>query len=93
MRHRVLNWLLLILAAGLFGIIFRYWTGDFQGYLTFPVGGTEYGFAHIKSSTVWVSGREFTHIPGILIFAVALAALTWLVYEVWMVYRSSVHKK
>jgi hypothetical protein len=93
MKHRVLNWLLMILAAGLFGVIVRYWNGDFQGYLTIPVGGTDYGLAHIKSSTVWVSGRELTHIPGILIFAVALVALAWLVYEVRMVYKSSVHKK
>jgi hypothetical protein len=92
MKHRVLNWVLMIVAAAMFHCIFRYWAGDFQGYLTIPVGGTEYGFAHIKSSTVWVSGGEFTHIPGSLTLVALLAALVWLAYEVRMVYRSSVHK-
>lgn len=93
MKHRALNWLLMILAAALLHLSLRYWFGDFQGYLTFPVAGNDYGLAHIKSSTVWVSGREFTHIPGILIFVVVLAALAWLVYEVRLVWRSSVHKR
>jgi len=94
MKHRVRNWLLMILAAGLFHVIFRYWVGDFQGYLTFLIGGTEYGFAHIKSTTVWVSGGPpFTPLPSILTFLAVLASLAWLVYEVRKVYRSSVHKK
>jgi hypothetical protein len=96
MKHRILNWLLMILAAALFHVIFRYWTGDFQGYLTVPVGGTDYGFAHIKGSTVWISGwGQFTHIPGtdLVIFLALLACLAWLVYEVRAVYKSSVHKK
>ena len=93
MKHRVLDWLLMILAAAVFYITFRYWVGDFQGYLTFRVGGDDYGFAHIKSATVLVLGREFTLIPRILSFTAVLAALSWLVYEVRMVYRSSVHKE
>jgi hypothetical protein len=92
MKYRVLNWLLMVLAAALLNLTLRYWFGDFQGYLTFPVGGTDYGFAHIKSSTVWVSGREFTHIPGILVFGALLAVLTWLMYEVRLVWRGSLHK-
>jgi hypothetical protein len=93
MKHRVLDWLLMILAAALVHVVFRYWAGDFQGYLTFPVAGADYGFAHIKSSTVWVSEQGFTHIPGVFVFTAVLASLAWLVYEVRMVYRRSVHKR
>ena len=94
MKHRVLNWLLMILAAAVFHFVFRYWAGDFQGCLTFPVGGIDYGFAHIKSTTVWVSGGPpFTPLPGILVFVTVLASLAWLVYEVRAVYKSSVHRK
>ena len=94
MKRRILNWLLMIIAAALFSVAFRYWAGDFQGYLTFLVGGTEFGFAHIKSTTVWVSGHPpFTPLPGVLTFFAVLASLAWVVYEMRMVYRSSVHKK
>ncbi len=82
----------MILACGALHLTLRYCFGDFQGYLTVPVGGTDYGFAHIKSSTVWVSGREFTHIPGTLVFLLVLAALAWLVYEVRSVWRGTQHK-
>jgi hypothetical protein len=92
MKNRVLNWVLLVLAAALLHLTLRYWFGDFQDYLTVPVAGSEYGFAHIKSSTVWVSGREFTHIPGILVFVAVLAALAWLVYEVRLVWKGWARK-
>jgi hypothetical protein len=93
MKHRLFNVVLMILAAGLFTLIFRYWTGDFQGYLTIPVRGTDYGFARIKSSTVWVSGSEFTHIPSAFVFTALIAALAWLVYQVRLVYWSLVSNK
>jgi hypothetical protein len=92
MKHRLLNWLLMILAAGFLRLVLRFWFGDFQGYLTVPIAGSHYGFAQIKSSTVWVSGHEFTRIPGVLVFALVLAALAWLVFEVRLVWRSSVRK-
>jgi hypothetical protein len=92
MKRRALNWLLMIVAAAALHLVLRYWFGDFQGYFTIPFAGTDYGFAHIKSSTVWVSGREFTQIPGILISAMVLAALAWLVCEVRLVWKSSVRK-
>jgi hypothetical protein len=93
MKRRTLNWVLMILAATALHFALRYWFGDFQGYLTIPVGEASYGFAHIKSSTVWVSGGEFTHIPGILISAAVLVTLVWLIYEVWLVWRSSVRRQ
>jgi hypothetical protein len=92
MKRRILDWLLMIVAAALLNLTLRYWFGDFQGYLTVPVAGTDYGFAHIKSSTVWASGQEFTRIPGTLVFAIVLGALAWLVYEVRLVWRHSIHK-
>jgi len=92
MKYRVLNWVVMVLAAALLQVALRYWFGGFQGYLTLRVAGTDYGFAHLKSSTVWVAGRQFTQLPGILVLAVVLAALAWLVYEVRLVWRATVHR-
>jgi hypothetical protein len=94
MKRRILNWMLMLLAAAVFHVVFRYWTGDFQGRFTLPVGGTHRGFAHIKSQTVWFSGpAEFTNVPDILILGCMLASLAFLVFAVRLVYRSSVRKK
>jgi hypothetical protein len=93
MIRRVSSWVLLVIVAALCHVCFRYWAGDFQGHLTFPINGTEYGFAHIKSSTVWVSGRGFTHLPGVLAPLCFLSTLVALVFVVRLVYKSSVQKK
>jgi hypothetical protein len=34
-----------------------------QGYFTVPIFGIQYGFAHIKSSTLWIYGGEFLRVP------------------------------
>jgi len=93
MRRRILDWLLMLVAAAVLQFTLRYWFGDFQGYLTVPIAGTEFGFAHIKASTVWVCGGDFAHVPGPVLLAVVLAALVWLVYEVRLVWRHSIHKR
>jgi len=88
MNHKVLSWLLLIFAAVVCHLCLRYFFGDFQGYLTVPLAGTEYGFAHIKSSTVWVSGGPpFTPIPGVAALA-ALASIIALAFAVRFTYRT-----
>jgi hypothetical protein len=92
MKRIILHWALMIAAAGLVYFTFRYWCGDFQGYLTLPIGGSDIGFAHIKSTTEWVAGKQLTPLPGILSGAALLVSLAWLAYEVRKVYKSSVHK-
>ena len=92
MKRVILHWTLMIAAAGLVYTTFRYWCGDFQGYLTFRVGGNNVGFAHIKEMTEWVSESQLTPLPGILSMAALLGSLGWLAYEVRKVYKSSVHR-
>jgi len=92
MKRVILHWALMIAAAGLVYITFRYWCGDFQGYLTFRVGGSDVGFAHIKDMTEWVSNGQLTPLPSILSLAALLGSLAWLAYEVRKTYKSSVHR-
>jgi hypothetical protein len=92
MKRIVLHWALMIVGAGLVYAAFRYWCGDFQGYLTLPVGGRDVGFAHIKSTTEWVSGKQLTPLPDILSLVILLGSRAWLAYEVRKAYKSSVHK-
>jgi len=92
-RRHFISWLLLILAAALLHITFRYWAGNFQGYFTFPVGDNEYGFAHIKTYTMWVSGRgQLTHIPDFLVLFGVLVTLVGVVFAVRRVYRGYVER-
>ena len=91
MKRQIFNWLLLVFCGALVHVCFRYWAGNFQGYLTFPVGGAEYGLAHIKGSTVWVSGRgQFTGIPPVLILGCFLASVAALIFAVRRVYKNSI---
>ena len=87
MKRKALSCLSLILAAVACHFCLRYLFGEFQGYLTIPVGGTGYGFAHIKGGTVWVSDRQFTHLPGVAP-AAALASIIALAFAVRHTYRS-----
>jgi hypothetical protein len=89
MKHKALSWLLLMLAAVFCHFYLRYLFGDFQGYLTVPIDGTDYGFAHIKGGTVWVSGRQFTHISW-LAPVFALASVVALAFAVRFTYRTTV---
>jgi hypothetical protein len=92
MKQIILHWALMIAAAGLVYYTFRYWCGDFQGYLTLPIGGSDIGFAHIKSTTEWVAGKQLTPLPDIVSGAALFVSVAWLAYEVRKVYKSSVHK-
>ena len=92
MKHKAFSWLLLIVAAVACHFCLRYLFGDFQGYLTFSIGGTEYGLAHIKGSTVWVSGQGFTHLPGVAPLA-ALASIIALGFAVRFTYRTFIHRR
>jgi len=96
MKRMILHLILMLVAAGLVHVTFRYYIcADFQGYLTFPIGGGDFGFAHIKSTTEWVSGMrsQLTPISDLPILIAMLGAMAWLVYEVRMVYKISVKKK
>jgi hypothetical protein len=90
MKRRALHGILLVVAAGVCHVVLRYRFGDFQGYFTVAVRGIAYGIAHVKSSTVWVSGTELTPIPGFGVMVIA--SLAWLAYEVRVVYREFVHR-
>jgi hypothetical protein len=92
MKRTILHWTLMIAAAGLVYFAFRYWCGDYQGYLTLHIGHSEIGFAHIKSLTEWVADKQLTPLPDILSLAMLLGSLALLGYEVPKVYKSSVHK-
>ena len=92
MKHKAFSWLLLLVAAVACHFCLRYWFGDFQGYLTVPLNGTDYGFAHIKSGTVWVSGRHLTYIPGVASVG-ALLSVVALVLTVRHTYRAAVHRR
>jgi hypothetical protein len=93
MKRKALSWLLLVVAAAACHFCLRYLFGDFQGYVTVPVGGTDYGFAHIKSSTVWVSGSPpFTPIPGVAPVA-ALASIIALGFAVRFTYRTVIRRR
>jgi hypothetical protein len=92
MKHKAFSWLLLIVAAVACHFCLRYLFGDFQGYLTVPISGTDYGLAHIKGSTVWVSGREFTQLPGVAPLA-ALASIIALGFAVRFTYRTFIHRR
>ena len=87
-RAVILNCLVMILAAFVLRIVFRYWAGEYQGYFTFPVGHVGYGFAHIKSTTEWVMGHQLFPLPDFLLSAVLPGSLAWLAYEVRKVYKS-----
>lgn len=64
MIKKALNWIFLLASAALFYAATRYCLlSDFQGYLTVPVAGREYGFGHVKSATVLVPGRFSPMIP------------------------------
>jgi hypothetical protein len=92
MRRMILHWTLMIATAGLVYFTFRYWCGDFQGYLTLRIGRSEVGFAHIKSVTEWVADKQLTPLPDILSLAALIGSLALLAYEIPKVYKSSVHK-
>jgi len=93
MNRKVLSCLLLILAAVACHFCLRYFFGDFQGYITVPIAGTEYGFAHVKSSTVWVSGGPpFTPIPGVAGVA-ALVSIIALGFAIRFSYRTLIRRQ
>jgi len=92
MNHKALSWLLLVVAAIVCHFCLRYWLGAFQGYLTVPIMGSEYGFAHIKGATEWVSGRHLTYIPGVAP-ACALLSVVALSFAVRHTYRTAVGRR
>jgi hypothetical protein len=91
MKYRTISWLLLIVAACVCYLSLRYFFGDFQGYLTIPINGTDYGFAHIKSDTEWVSGQQMEYLPGVG-GVVLLVSIVVLVFVVRFTYRANIGK-
>ena len=91
MKRLILHLALMISAAALVRLTFRYWCGDFQGYLTIPIGGGDVGFAHVKDVTEWVSDNQLTPLPFVSSVAL-LGSLALLAYEVRKVYKSSIKK-
>ena len=92
-RAMISHWFLMILAAIVCRIVFQYWAGEYQGYLTPPIRQIDYGFAHIKDTTGWVVNRQLFPLPNFLPFVAMFGSLAWLAYEVRKVYKSSIHRK
>jgi hypothetical protein len=91
MNLKASSLLFLLLAAVVCHFCLRYFLGDFQGFLTVAVNGHDYGFAHIKGGTVWVSGHRLTHLYGVASIC-ALASLVALAFAVGHAYRAFVPK-
>jgi hypothetical protein len=64
----------LVLATVIFSLCAGYGLGGWQGYHTVNYHGKDYGLAHIKGTTRWISGGHTNDIPEIFVDGIVLVS-------------------